>query len=301
MIKNKGLIYRLKPSGDYLISHASNPLVSLLSENKSRIYFSCRNHENKSSVAFVDFNMDTLEVIDTDPKLLIPFGSPESFYSHGISVGNQIALNGLDQIFFMGWKFPDNAHWYGQIGNLIISDSSTPHIPDNPFLALDDEDPMSLSYPFLLEEDGIYKMWYGSTNSWDSENGEMIHVIKYAESTNGLDWDKKGLAIPFEIGVAQSFSRPTILKFNNCYHMWYSYYSGDGTPYRIGYSYSNDGKTWIRQHDKVHGIGSSDWDDHMQCYPCAVLYNDKVYIFYNGNNYGKEGFGLLITDIHDWI
>ena len=34
----------------------------------------------------------------------------------------------------------------------------------------------------------------------------MIHVIKYETSKDGEYWDKHGLAIPYELGVAEVFS-----------------------------------------------------------------------------------------------
>jgi hypothetical protein len=34
-----------------------------------------------------------------------------------------------------------------------------------------------------------------------------------------------------------------------------------------------------------------DWESEMQAYPSTVMYRDKVYLLYNGNNYGEHGFG----------
>ena len=43
----------------------------------------------------------------------------------------------------------------------------------------------SLSYPWVLRELDQYRMWYGSTVTWDAGNGEMLHVINHATSVNG--------------------------------------------------------------------------------------------------------------------
>lgn len=34
----------------------------------------------------------------------------------------------------------------------------------------------------------------------------------------------------------------------------------------------------------------------MMCYPCVVEYNNKLYMFYNGNKNGKDGIGLAICE-----
>jgi hypothetical protein len=34
----------------------------------------------------------------------------------------------------------------------------------------------------------------------------------------------------------------------------------------------------------------------MQAYPSLIEYLDRVYLFYNGNNYGEDGFGYAELD-----
>src|SRR5690242_8540689 len=109
---------------------------------------------------------------------------------------------------------------------------------------------------------GGYHMWYGSTVDWTSSNGEMIHVFKYASSSDGDVWNRHGLAVPYEVGIAQAFSRPTVRFSPQCgYEMWFSYRGGSGTTYRIGYAQSDDG-----QHFKLNlanagiDVSTSGWD-----------------------------------------
>ena len=79
-------------------------------------------------------------------------------------------------------------------------------------MGCDDKDKVSLSYPWVMYDESVYKMWYGSTITRDAGNGEMLHVISNATSIDGIKWIPNGLAIPFEIGVAQAFSKPCIIK-----------------------------------------------------------------------------------------
>lgn len=198
----------------------------------------------------------------------------------------------------MGWQNPINQHWRGDIGRIKIINSVKLEVnPQEPFIGMDEEDKISLSYPWVVFDQGIYKMWYGSTKSWSSQNGEMIHVIKYATSQDGEKWTKHGIAIPYELGVAQAFSRPTVLIQKDGYHMWYSYRGGDGTPYRIGYAYSKDGLQWERQHYNTGiEVSPNGWDSEMICYPYVFTHKNNTYMLYNGNNYGKTGFGLAILE-----
>lgn len=299
--KKLGHIFKVVPNGDKLLTHASNPLPVHLHDDVFRVFYSGRDAHNASSVGFVDFDMEALSVLQQSDKPLIENSPDNSFFSDGVSIGN--LYKGKDSknfMLFMGWQNPKDEHWRGDIGRLEVSESLSQFTlnPTNVFLGVDQEDKVSLSYPFVIFHEGEYKMWYGSTNSWSSENGEMVHVIKYATSKDGENWIKHGLAIPFEIGEAQAFSRPwVIIDEHGKYHMWYSYRSGLGEKYRIGYAQSINGVNWLRKHDEVGiDVSKEGWDSEMICYPAVFNHKGKTYLLYNGNSYGKEGFGLAVLE-----
>ncbi len=292
-------LYEVSAMGDKLLTHASNPLPVHLKGSLFRVFFSGRNKDNRSSIGFVDIDMDILEVVNTSKTALIEYGKADSFYSHGISIGNLYeGVDGEFYIPFMGWQIPDGEHWRGDIGRLKLSKDLS-HLSidcEEPFMGVDDEDLVSLSYPFIMKHENIFKMWYGSTISWESDNGEMIHVIKYATSSDGENWEKHGIAVPFDIGEAQAFSRPWVkIDDKGVYHMWYSYRSGTGELYRIGYARSEDCVSWVREHDSAGiGVDEEGWDSEMICYPALFNYQGKDYMLYNGNSFGKDGFGLAV-------
>lgn len=290
--KKHGQIYFVDNLNPLLLTHASNPLPIFLKDDIYRIYYTGRNKNNQSSVSYVDIDIVLKKVIYDHKQTIVEFGDENSFYSHGISVGNMWEQDGSRYIGFMGWQVPKNGHWRGDIGKFDIDNKKITMM-----LGISEEDKISLSYPFILKEKNLYKMWYGSTINWTSQNNEMIHVIKYATSSDGIIWSHKGLAIPYEIGKAQAFSRPSVVKSHDKYHMWFSYRSGDGTPYRIGYANSEDGELWQLQLQESNlTVSDSGWDSDMICYPYVFQHKNKLYMLYNGNNYGKYGFGLASCD-----
>lgn len=295
-----GQIFIVNNANPYLLSHASNPLPYQINDSCFRIFYCGRDLNNRSSVGYVDFNIKKRSLISYPKNPIFIYGGKNSFYSHGVSLGN-IYTDKYEQnkwLLFMGWKIRPNEHWHGVIGRLLLINNENLILnPRNPFLALDQEDPISLSYPFVIYHQGGFKMWYGSTITWDAGNNEMIHVIKYATSCDGINWNKKGIAIPFEINIAQAFSRPTVIIDTSGYKMWYSYRKGDGTKYRIGYAESKDGINWIRKDGEVGiDVSASGWDSEMICYPFVFDYEGNRYMLYNGNGYGKTGFGLAILE-----
>lgn len=295
--KKFGQLYFCSPIDDYLKTHASNPLPVILKDDVYRVFFSGRDKDNKSSIGYVDIDILTQKVIKSCHSVIFKHGGSNSFYSHGVSIGNLYSVGKKEYIQFMAWKISKNNHWRGDIGRLRVENKSELYIdPETVFIGTDEEDQISLSYSWVMFDEGVYKMWYGSTISWGSSNGEMIHVIKYAVSPDGKIWEKKGVAIPFEVGVAQAFSRPTVVRDKDGYHMWFSYRSGDGTKYRIGYAFSLNGIDWKRKNDSGIDISESGWDSEMICYPFVFDHKGKRYMLYNGNDYGKTGFGLAVLE-----
>lgn len=280
-----GQIYQVSNSNEHLLSHAANPLAQHLGGDVFRIYYNGRDADNRSSVAFVDIDIETLEVVN-DPKepIMLP-GKPGSFYSHGISLGNLFDINGKTYIGFMGWQRPEGEHWRGDIGAFEISGENV----GEPFVLIGttESDPISTSYPYVYSCNP-YEMWYGSTVSWSSENGEMVHELKHATSPTGLtNWSPSGRKLKYTIGRAQAFSRPCTHNIDGVEHMWFSYRSGDGTPYRIGHSVNDEIDS-----DLIIDVSESGWDSDMVCYPFVFTHNNSTYMLYNGNDYGRTGFGV---------
>jgi len=190
-----------------LVSHAANPLAVLLEGDVYRVFFSGRDVRNRSSVGFVDVDVVKREVVSVHNKPVFEHGPENSFYSHGVSIGNCYEADGHRYILFMGWQCPPGNHWRGDIGRLVVERDFTLRIDsDEPFMSTDGTDPVSLSYPWVIRvENGFYHMWYGSTVTWDAGNGEMLHVIKHAASNDGHHWLRDGLAVPYRLGTAQAF------------------------------------------------------------------------------------------------
>ena len=67
--------------------------------------------------------------------------------------------------------------------------------------------------------------------------------------------------------------------------------------YRLGYAYSKDLINWTRDDDNSGiSISKEGWDSDMMCYPHIFKVDDKVYLLYNGNEFGKNGFGLAVLE-----
>ncbi len=292
-----GKLYECGGLHPKLQSHAANPLPMHLERDTYHIFFSARDNQNRSSVGAVDIDIVQQRVIREYNKPIFEFGNGDSFYSHGVSIGNIYKVDNQAYMLFMGWKNPPGKHWYGEIGRLLVkADLSLELESETPFLGLDDTDPISLSYPWVMKLNDRYLMWYGSTIEWDAGNGEMLHIIKYAESKDGHSWIKQNYPIPYALGWAQAFSKPTVVQNSmGEFTMWFSYRSGDGSKYKIGSAKSYDCRKWdMSLENNTIMLSNSGWDSQMIEYPFVFQHNDNIFMLYNGNQFGKSGFGLAV-------
>lgn len=299
-----GLLYC--PSGikqhPKLLTHAANPVPVLVGGDVYRIFFSGRDADNRSSVGAVDIDIVKQKVVLEHSHPFFEHGPVGSFYADGVSIGNCYEVNGVQYMLFMGWQSPEGRQWRGDVGRLVVKSHLTLELDSEiPFMGSDTIDPISLSYPWVQKNGmGGYSMWYGSTRTWEASNGEMLHVINNASSADGHNWIREGLAVPYELGKAQAFSRPTVV--GNCelgYEMWFSYRSGSGEKYRIGYAFSKDERKWTLSLDGCGiDVSAEGWDSEMIEYPFVFDHKGQRFMLYNGNNYGASGFGLAVLESH---
>lgn len=293
-----GLIYTPRPVHPKLLTHAANPLPVHIEGDIYRVFFSGRDAEKRSSVGYVDVDIEKRRVVSICDEPAFQHGPVGSFYEAGVSIGNCYEVDGRIYMLFMGWQLPSGEHWRGDIGRLIVgADLSLTLEGDTAFMGSNSDDPISLSYPWVMRVGSGYAMWYGSTLTWNEGNGEMVHVINYATSEDGHHFQRRGLAVPFQPGVAQAFSRPTVAgNESEGQDMWFSYRSGTGQSYRIGYARKDPGVAWqLRLNETGLDVSASGWDSEMIEYPFVFDHKGERYMLYNGNGYGQSGFGLAVV------
>lgn len=137
--------------------------------------------------------------------------------------------------------------------------------------------------------------------------GNPYH-IKYAESENGIDWRRENVNCILPKNALEATARPCVIKDGSLYKMWYSrrdiidFRTDKNHSYRAGYAESPDGLHWRKLDEKV-GIDISekkeDWDSEAIAYPYVLKLKHKLVLFYNGNNFGKTGFGYAEYTYHE--
>lgn len=292
--KKLGKLFEPDGTQWWMKTHASNPVAQVLQNGLLRVYFSGRATGNLAYISYADFD-NNYKLVDICKKPILELGELGAFDDRGLSMGCVQTIGNRTYLYYLGWNLGHDVPFRNAIGLAIEQkDNQFERYSQGPLLDRTIVDPFSLSYPFILKEENVYKMWYGSHKKWGKTTNDMIHHIKYAESIDGIDWKPKGIVCIPTTNKDYAFSKPSVLKDGDLYKMWYSYRGG---KYRIGYAESKNGLDWIRKDKQVGlAISENDWDSEMLCYPCVFDWNDKRYMLYNGNSYGQTGFGLAVLE-----
>jgi predicted GH43/DUF377 family glycosyl hydrolase len=181
-------------------------------------------------------------------------------------------------------------------------------VGNGPVLTSSLHEPFLIGDPCVLKIDGTYHMWYVYGLRWITDPAEnkreRVYKIGHATSADGLRWEKEGRQLVDDrLGTNECQALPTVVRFADAYHMFFCYRDAFGFrtersgSYRIGYASSHDLIHWTRD-DKQVGIDVSEdgWDSFMLCYPHVFRCDDNFYMLYNGNEFGRFGFGLAVLE-----
>lgn len=282
----------------WMQTHAANTVAEHLYDDIFRIYFSCRDEQNRAHISFVEMDINApFRILNISQNPVLGPGETGTFDDSGVSLSCIKNIRGKKYMYYLGWNLGVTVPWRNSIGLAIFNEQNQQfeRYSQAPLLDRNHVDPFSISYPYVLEDDGIYRMWYGSNLKWGNTQQEMAHLIKYAESKDAIHWERKGhIALHFKDDSEYAMSRPFVIKENGVYKMWYSY---RGESYRIGYAESTDALQWVRKDEEVGiGVSESGWDSDTVEYPFIFDHKDQRHMLYNGNSYGKTGFGMAILE-----
>ncbi len=296
--KKKGLIYSPPLDGSWRDNSALTPTAFLLNDNVIRNYVSFRDVEGTGRIGYVDVNANNpSEVLQISKKPVLDIGRDGMFDDNGVILGDLVRVKDEIYMYYVGFQLVNKSKFLAYSGLAISSDNGETfrRVKNTPILDREDEALYIRAIHSVIYEDNIFKIWYATGSGWENINGIDYpqYDINYIESKDGIHFSDTGVKCIENNKNNQEYriGRPRVYKQNNSYIMNFTYGTVDGR-YIAGQATSNDGINWIRD-DKELGIELSidGWDSVHLSYPSIVSTENKTYMFYNGNNMGKDGFG----------
>lgn len=297
-----GLVFRPGVDIAWGKTHATAPTPIQLDSEIWRVFFASRDEFQRSHVGWFDINLDDplTKVQALEHPLLSP-GPVGNFDGNGIYATSVVRLGPSKlRLYTVGWN-PGHIQplFYAAIGAAESEDfgRSISWRSEAPIVDRSNIDPVTVTGPWVLFENGRYRMWYVSGLRWEKTTDQLksVYHVKYAESKDGLVWTRSGqVAIDFTDSAESNIARPCVLRGTDGYEAWFSYERTNG--YRIGYGQSKDGMLFNRaiKNPPIIEPSNQPFENQAVCHPAVVCHKGKRFMFYNGNRFGIDGVALAV-------
>lgn len=306
--KRCGLIFSPQQYG---MEYAKSPQV-IVFEDFVRVYFSaCKRDGLKliSYVCYVDFTRDFQKALGV-AKQILPEGRLGCFDEHGIFPFSPMRNGDEIWAYTSGWSRRTSVSIETGIGLAVSRDGTGEtfeRLGEGPVLTSSLEEPFLVVDGYVRRFQDQFHMWYIFGQDWkvyeQGQEPDRIYKIGHAVSQDGIEWSRDHVCIIPDKLAEESQALPCVLFYQEKYHMFFCYRNSydfrknSRNAYRLGYAWSEDMTHWNRNDEYIDFmIPSRDWDSEMQCYPHVFEMDQKLYMLYNGNSFGKNGFGLAVME-----
>jgi len=302
----KGWVF--KPSGNknWSKSHAQVPFAFPV-DDYIRVFYSTRDNEGRSGVCFVDISPEEPEnILYEHDELVLKYGEPGLFDDSGTMPSWFVRDNNRLLLYYTAWNKSESASYRLSIGIAESFDNGLTFTKlfKGPILDREKFDPVWVGQPCVLKiNESDWRMWYLSCQKIESidNHPEPFYNVKYATSKNGIEWVRPNITCIDFNNNTDAIGRPCVWFEDGKFKMLHSnrkargYRSIADSGYRIEYSESNDGITWVNKKGIMEiGKSKNGWDSIMNEYCTIYQYKEKTIVLYNGNGFGSTGFGYAI-------
>lgn len=299
--KKLGHVYG--PAGDlnWAVHSALTPTPFVLNDATLRVYAGFRDAKGVSRIGWVDLDRNDLTQVQRVGRLpALDVGKPGRFDDNGIILGDIVQVDGRVRMYYVGFQIVQNVKFLAFTGVAESTDGGDTfeRIGEAPILDRSNEGLCIRAIHSVMRCSDHWRIWYSVGSDWQMIAGKPFprYHICTMDSTDGLTFASAGTVCIRGALPEYRHGRPRVWRTTAGYHMLFTYgtITGDYLP---GYAHSVDGVTWLRDDTQVGMELSSDgWDSRSLCYLAPILVRDRWYAVYNGNDMGKDGFGIAVLE-----
>lgn len=301
--EKKGLVYGPRNERSWARHSALTPTPIRLDADVIRVYAGFRDEAGVSRIGFVDVAArEPTRVLRVSAAPVLDIGSPGAFDDNGIILGDVVRHEERLFMFYVGFQHVARAKFLAFSGLAISSDNGATfeRFSAAPVMDRADEGLYIRAVHSVCVENGTWRVWYAAGNGWETIAGKPYpqYHIRYLEARAAGPLPASG-ARCVDVQVPEyRIGRPRVYRFRERYMMFYTRGTTTG-EYLAGYAESSDGLHWVRKDDQLGmALSAEGWDSRHLCYPALIECEGRVFMFYNGNDMGREGFGC--AELRAW-
>lgn len=303
--KKLGLVYGPNETMHWAKSHAMIPTPIRLSESIIRIFVTFCDDHGVGRPGYVDVSASNpCKVIEVSQHPLLDLGKPGTFDENGVLTCT-VADIGNNEFFmyYVGFELGTKIRYRLLTGLAVSRDKGNTFLrySTTPVLERSATEMYFRCGPYCLYKPELFRLWYVAGSEWIDLDGKSMPVydIRYVESKDGIHWPDKGeIQIAITEPDEHGFGRPSVIpKADGGYRMFYSIRRRSLKAYRLGYAESSDGRSWKRMDDKLNlDVTPGSFDSDAIMYAAPIEVDGQLYVFYNGNQFGQDGFAVAVLE-----
>jgi hypothetical protein len=282
------------------------PVPYLVDDQCLRIFLTMCDEQNVGRIGYIDVDpLVPSRILGYSKTPVIDIGEDGCFDDNGVVTASLLKEDDNLYMYYSGYQSCVKVPYMIFAGVAVSKDNGKTFTKISkrvPIIDRIDGESGTRCAPFVIKENGIYKMWYTADSGSGWVEGQQkklpLYNLKYMTSDSPLEWSakKSDVAVEFANDDEHGIAKCTLWKEDRQYKIIYSIRS-HSKGYRLGYGESKDGIHFSRMDHHV-GIDVSEmgWDSEMIAFAERIQICDKVYLFYCGNHYGMEGMGYAELD-----
>lgn len=264
-----------------------------------RVYFTSCDEDLRGRIFSVDLDKVAPRTVLRRPvAAVLELGENGAFDADGVNPSQLLLVNGAQFLYYIGWKRRDESVPYTLFAGLAISEDdgrTFRRVAKSPILPPTNSEAYFRTAPHVHAVSGGWAMYYiGGGAFFTSRAGKRLPLYGLCRSysKDGISWSGGETLMRPNVDAGEiGFGRPFL--WRDCEGRRCLYIS---VRTEAGYtlcSFPDDGRQIERE--KAHclvPVSSSGWDSEMTCFGAPYSTAGSEFLFYNGNQFGRTGFGV---------
>lgn len=280
-------------------THAMLPSPRLV-EGAVRVYFASCDEELRGRIYSVDLDAtDPTKILWMGNEPVLDLGERDAFDADGVNPSQVIEREGALFLYYIGWRRRSAEVPYTLFAGLAVSEGAGEtfrRITDTPILPPLPGECYFRTAPHVYRVEGGWAMLYiGGNAFFTSASGKRLptYSLYRSFSKDGIVWESppEVLREPDTSLGEIGFGRP---------YLWTDVYGEKSLliSVRTEMGYSLCELQWSRgapvkgSFKEVLPRSNGGWDSEMVCFGAPFAVGGREYLLYNGNGFGRTGFGL---------
>lgn len=302
-----GLIFKVDKLESWAVSHCYVPTAIELAD-RIRVYAAFWDDRMYGRLGFVDIDKtNPTKILGYSQTPLLKDSLRGSFDCDGVTPLSVINDGEKIRLYYAGWKKFDNPYKrYTLFTGLAVGDLSGNNFErykSTPIIGPRNNAEIIRTGGFVCFENNKWLLYYACSNGFYTHENKIIpsYSLNRLCSDDGLNWDDNSEEIIFPTieGKVMGYGRSAIWKRSPTqFTGLIPVRSWNGTYSNILFTESNDGFNWNKLSINGMAFLSSHTIDNQKevTFPSLVHQKNRILMFYNGNEFGKDGLRLAIWE-----